>query len=41
MINFAFRTGTMHVRNSRITRLDLTITEYEIGPVEIEPVEPG
>ena len=39
--DFASGTGTMHVRDGRIARLDLTVTESEIEPVEIEPVEPG
>jgi hypothetical protein len=39
--DFASGTGTMHVRDGRIAVLDLTVTESEIQPVEIEPVEAG
>ena len=39
--DFASGTGTMQLRDGRIAVLDLTVTESEIEPVEIETVEPG
>jgi hypothetical protein len=39
--DFASGTGTMHVRDGRIAVLDLTVTESEIKPVEVEPAATG